>query len=250
MKIKIVETSLNLRVERGRCKEDYFISGAVAKKQLSFSDADIYANVEFMDCDNAEYLKMFEDSGYESYTSLDEKGRGILCEIKKEYEVKKIGEMADPHMLHLRVEKGNEYIDLITVRILVAGSNDADFKDRRKQWNKVLRYIENLSDKSHLVLTGDFNHGVISYAVNGYRDKPRQYFNYQMIVNDLESMSIVLYPMEGNSYRGYMKIDHIATGEKISVETAVYNDVFGNTEIIGIPDHSCIVANIEVLKGD
>ena len=38
--------------------------------------------------------------------------------------------------------------------------------------------------------------------------------------------------------------------EKISVETAVYNDVFGNTEIIGIPDHSCIVANIEVLKGD
>ena len=31
---------------------------------------------------------------------------------------------------------------------------------------------------------------------------------------------------------------------------AVYNDVFGNTEIIGIPDHSCIVANIEVLNGD
>lgn len=51
--------------------------------------------------------------------------------------------------------------------------------------------------------------------------------------------------MEGNSYRGYMKIDHVATGEKILVENAVYEDVFGNTEIIGIPDHSCIIANIK-----
>ena len=66
-----------------------------------------------------------------------------------------------------------------------------------------------------------------------------------MVVKDLKNKNIILYPMEGNSYRGYMKIDHIATGEKIAVETAVYNDVFGNTEIIGIPDHSCIVANIK-----
>ena len=40
-------------------------------------------------------------------------------------------------MLHLRIEKGNEYIDLITVRLLVAGGDDVDFKDRNKQWKKI-----------------------------------------------------------------------------------------------------------------
>lgn len=250
MKIKIVETSLNLRIEQGKRKEDYSISQNVAKKQLSMTDTDIYTNVEFMDCDNSDYLKAFANCGYNSFASLDEKGRGILCEIKKEYAVKKIGEMTEPHMLHLHIEKGTEYIDLITVRLLVAGGNDADFKDRNRQWNKVLSYIENLSDKSHLVLTGDFNHGVISNDINEYRNRPRQYFNYQMVVKDLENKNIILYPMEGYSYRGYMKIDHIATGEKILVENAVYDDIFSNTEIIGIPDHSCIVANINVLKGD
>lgn len=243
--MKIIETSLNLRIEQGKHKEDYLISEDIAKKQLSFSDTDIYTNVEFMDCDNTAYLKMFEDSGYNSFISLDEKGRGILCEIKKEYAVKTIGKMTEPHMLHLRVEKGDKYIDLITVRLLVSCGNDADFKDRNKQWNKVLNYIETLSDKFNLVLIGDFNHGVISYDINGYRNRPRQYFNYQMVVKDLKNKNIILYPMEGNSYRGYMKIDHVATGEKILVENAVYEDVFGNTEIIGIPDHSCIIANIK-----
>lgn len=245
MKIKIMETSLNLRIERGKKKEDYLLSQNIAKKQLSVTDTDIYTNVEFMDCDNADYLKIFEDSGYKSFTSLDAKGRGILCEIKKEYIVSKIGEMTEPHMLHLRIEKGNEYIDLITVRILVASGNDADFKDRNRQWRKVLNYIEGLSDNSHIVLTGDFNHGVIRSDINGYQFKPRQFFNYQMVVGDLESKNITLYPMEGNSFRGFMKIDHIATGERIVVDTAVYKDFFCNTEVIGIPDHSCIVANIK-----
>lgn len=244
-KMKIVETSLNLRIERGKRKENYLLSQNIAKKQLSVMDTDIYTNVEFMDCDNSDYLKTFADCGYNSFTSIDAKGRGILCEIKKEYAVKKIEEMTEPHMLHLLVEKGNEYIDLITVRLLVAGGDYADFRDRNRQWNKVLSYIENLSDKSHLVLTGDFNHGVISNDINGYRNRPRQYFNYQMVVKDLKNKNIILYQMEGYSYRGYMKIDHIATGEKILVENAVYDDIFSNTEIIGIPDHSCIIANIK-----
>ena len=243
--MKIVETSLNLRIERGKCKDNYLISEYIAKKQLSISDTDIYSNVEFMDCDNTAYLKVFENSGYNSFISLDAKGRGILCEIKNEYAVKTVGEMTEPHMLHLRVEKGNEYIDLITVRLLVAGGNDEDFKNRNKQWNKILKYIETLSDKSHIVLNGDFNHGVISNDINDYRNKPRQYFNYQMIVKDLKSKNISLNPMDGNSYRGYMKIDHIATGESVVVENAIYKDIFGNMDVIGVPDHSLLVANIK-----
>lgn len=69
--MKIVETSLNLRIERGKCKDNYLISEYIAKKQLSISDTDIYSNVEFMDCDNTAYLKVFENSGYNSFISLD-----------------------------------------------------------------------------------------------------------------------------------------------------------------------------------
>ena len=244
--MKLIETSLNLRIEYGKSKENYLISEDIAKKQLSFSDMDIYTNVEFMDCDNEAYLKMFENSGYNSFISLDAKGRGILCEIKNEYAVKTIGEMTEPHMLHLHIEKGNEYIDLITIRLLVAGGDDADFKDRNKQWRKIVNYIDALSDKSHIILTGDFNHGVISNDMSKYRNRPRQYFNYQMIVNDLKNKNISLYPMEGNSYRGYMRIDHIATGDSVIVDKAIYKDVFCSMKQgIGIPDHSCIIANIK-----
>ena len=192
-----------------------------------------------------EILKKFIDAGYNSFVSLDSNGRGILCEVKGEYSVEKISEFSDPHMLHLRIKKDNESIELITVRLLVAGGNIEDFKDRRRQWNKVLNYIETIEDKEHLVITGDFNHGVISEDVRCYRFKPREHFNYQMVLSDLKRKGIELFHMEGTSYRGYMKIDHIATGDKIKVTTATYEDVFGITDQIGIPDHSCIVASVK-----
>lgn len=242
--MKIVETSLNLRFEKG--KEDYFLSKDISEKQLAFPDVDVYANVEFMVCNNDEYLSAFKKAGYNVHISVDENGRGILCLIKKEYKVTKIGEMADPHMQHLRLEKGNEYFDLITLRILVSNKTDADFKDRKNQFGRILSYIEkNVLDKTRLVLIGDFNHGVICDNVNGYKSTPRQFYNYQMIVEDLKNQNITLAEIEGYSFRGFMKIDHIATGEKIAVVSAEYKDVFNNTEVIGIPDHSCIVTNIE-----
>ena len=71
-----------------------------------------------------------------------------------------------------------------------------------------------------------------------------------MIVKELKNINIILYPMEGNSYRGYMKIDHIATSENILVESAIYDDIFENAKKIGVPDHSCIVANINALNGN
>lgn len=245
MDINIVESSLNLRIERGRTKDDYTLHSDIALRQLSLCNADIYTNVEFMDCNNQGYLQKFIDAGYNSFVSLDSNGRGILCEVKGEYSAEKISEFSDPHMLHLRIKKDNESIELITVRLLVAGGNIEDFKDRRRQWNKVLNYIETIKDKEHLVITGDFNHGVISEDVRCYRFKPREHFNYQMVLSDLKRKGIELFHMEGTSYRGYMKIDHIATGNKVKVTTATYEDVFGITDQIGIPDHSCIVASVK-----
>lgn len=65
-----------------------------------------------------------------------------------------------------------------------------------------------------------------------------------MVTGSLERKDIKLFPMDGVSYRGYMKIDHIATGNKIIVDNAIYKDMFCGEQGIGIPDHSCIVATL------
>lgn len=244
MNINIVESSLNLRIERGKTRSDYTLHRDIAKKQLSLCDADIFSNVEYMSCNTQGYLDEFNEAGYNHYITLDATGRGILCAIKKEYVVEKIGELSDPHLLHLRVSKENEYLDLITVRLLVAGGTEADFKDRNRQWHKILNYIEGIEDKSHIILTGDFNHGVINDDVRNYRSKPREFYNYQMVLKDLKTKGLELYAIDGYSYKGYMKIDHIATGNKVGVNAAIYKDAFSGSDQIGIPDHSCIVASL------
>ena len=243
MNIKILETSLNLRFERGKKNKDYILSKAIAMKQLEVPDVDIYCNVEYMRCTDDEYLHSFKKAGYNAFTAVDEKGRGILCEIKNEYEVTTIEKMNEPHMLHLHISKDNTHINLITVRLLVAGGDEKDFKNRKGQWDKIVNYIESLKDKSNLIVTGDFNHGVINNDGN-YFSKPREFYNYQMVLIDLYKRNVKIYPISGNSYRGYMKIDHIATGKKIEVINAKYKDMFDNINCIGIPDHSCIVAEL------
>ena len=238
-----METSLNLRLERGKKNEDYILSKDIAVKQLKIPDVDIYCNVEYMHCKNDEYLRAFKEAGYNAFTAVDEKGRGILCEVNNEYQVTMIYQMAEPHMLHLQISKGDTQINLITVRLLVAGGDSSDFKRRKEQWDKITNYIEGLSDKSDLIVTGDFNHGVINNNGN-YFSKPREFYNYQMVLSDLRKRNVEIYPISGNSYRGYMKIDHIATGKAIKVTNAKYKDVFDNVNCIGIPDHSCIIAEL------
>ena len=58
--------------------------------------------------------------------------------------------------------------------------------------------------------------------------------------------NISLASIDGMSYKGYMKIDHLCTSENLNVLDAAYVDVFGEHRIIGVPDHSMIVARIEV----
>lgn len=242
MKLQILETSLNLRIEKGRRKEEYVLSKKVAEKQLLFKGTDIYTNVEFMNCQNKEYLDEFERYGYNEFYSLDKHGRGILCEVKNSYTVKKIHKMDDPHMLHLRIEQDGEFIDLITMRILVALSNTEDFKDRNDQWHRVLDYIANLQDTSHIVLIGDFNHGIIE-DIDRYKNKPREHFNFQMVVSDLKKENIVLYhPMKGCSDKGDVR-DHIAVGKNVHIKQVEYTPVF-KEKGIGIPDHPCVIAEI------
>lgn len=243
MEIKIVETSLNLRVEKrlGKVNSDYHLSKEVAEEQLKLG-ADVYCNVEYMECNDAEYMEAFDIAGYIPYKGLDTSNqRGIMCMVKKEYSVKIINMFEEPHMLHIQVEKEGKTIDIVTVRILISGSNDADYIDRKAQWNKILDYLDSIENKN-LCITGDFNHGVIS--VRYRKDQARRFFNYQMFVESLEKKDIKVAPIDGMSYRGYMKIDHLCTSDKLRVLEVEYLDVFGEHRIIGVPDHSLIVARV------
>lgn len=244
MEIKIVETSLNLRVEKrlGRVNSDYLLSQEVAEEQLKLG-ADVYCNVEYMECNDAKYMEMFDIAGYVPYKGVDTLNqRGIMCMVRKEYPVRVINMFEDPHMLHIQVEKEGKIIDIVTVRILISGSNDADYIDRKAQWNKVLDYLDSIENKENLCITGDFNHGVISERYRN--DQARRFFNYQMFVESLEKKDIKVAPIDGMSYRGYMKIDHLCTSDKLRVLEAEYLDIFGEHRTIGVPDHSLIVARV------
>lgn len=259
MNLKMVETSLNLRIEKGKTRDDYTLSKTIAKEQLSYFGTDIYANVEYMECRDEDYMKCFADAGYTAYTSVDHNKRGILCHIKSCYEVEKCGESADPHMLHLRIKSNNtaSYVDLIVVRILVSTccrSSDektiADFKDRNKQWQRIVNYIKTLGDKTHIVLTGDFNHGVIAENIACYKSKPREFYNYQMICRDLQDLNISVIPIDGFSKNDFLKIDHVAVATAIE-GVGRYEDPFGKfggqeNRPIGIPDHSILVTEFEL----
>lgn len=244
MEIKIVETSLNLRVEKrlGRVNSDYLLSQEVAEEQLKLG-ADVYCNVEYMECNDAKYMEMFDIAGYVPYKGVDTLNqRGIMCMVRKEYPVRVINMFEDPHMLHIQVEKEGKIIDIVTVRILISGSNDADYIDRKAQWNKVLDYLDSIENKENLCITGDFNHGVISERYR--KDQARRFFNYQMFVESLEKKDIKVAPIDGMSYRGYMKIDHLCTSDKLRVLEAEYLDIFVEHRTIGVPDHSLIVARV------
>lgn len=247
MSTKLVEISLNLRIERSKTNMDYTLSKTVAEKQLEFT-ADIYANVEFMECNNEEYLNSFMERGYLLYRAIDDNHRGILCAVKSDYEVKIIATMDNLHFMHLELKKDGKKIDLIVLRVLVSGGGDDDFKSRAEQWQKFMEYIGSFKDKSNVIVTGDFNNGVISET---YKEtSPRRFYNYQMIVKDLKDAGVSLHEMAGCSFKNDMKIDHIASGDNIRISKAEYITAFEAETAIGIPDHNFIVAEIDIEKAE
>lgn len=240
-RMQLVETSLNLRVANGKQRSDYCLPKRVAEEQLSLG-AEVYCNVEYMECDDTEYMNLFEQAGYVAYKALDANHRGILCMCKKDYAVESVRMFSDPHMLHLALTKDGKTVEIIVVRILVANGGDDDYRDRRVQWDRVIDYISSIRKRSeNLVVVGDFNHGVISEK---YSYKPRHFFNFQIVNESLEKLGMKLVAISGTSYRGYQTPDHLFTTSGVEVIKADYLDLFEDNEIIGIPDHKLMVSHL------
>lgn len=247
MKIKLLETSLNLRIE---CRFEKTLKDYKHYKEVgiiqSEQEAHIIANVEDMNCDADEYKECL--AGYKCVEALDDyQERGVSCYVKEDLDVEKVYSLSEPHLLHVKVRSGIEFINLIIFRILVSDSSKDDYKERKNQFDRVMEYIDGLAEMDNIILTGDWNHGVINENGIYKRNCSRYYFNYQYIVEELRRRNIALIPIEGNSYKDYMKIDHLAVSKSIVVEKADYLDLFKDyTEQIGIPDHKCIVAELTV----
>ena len=242
----LVETSLNLRIERGHEAKDYKLSGNVAQSQLKFAP-DFICNCEDMEgCNSEEYDNALEDYVRVAATD-DHQGRGVSCWVKRCYAVKKIFAMNAPHFMHVLITNdAGIKVNLLILRILVSDSGIADFKARYAQWQKAMRYLDSLADNPNIVMVGDWNHGVIA-DTKSYRGKSRQYFNFQMIEKSLLHRNIRMINIPGYSFKGFMTIDHLAVSSLISAKNARYEDVHG-TDVpeIGTPDHSFIVSELRM----
>ena len=67
-----------------------------------------------------------------------------------------------------------------------------------------------------------------------------------MMVDTLRERNISLASSEGMSYKGYMKIDHLAVCDNLQITEAEYLDVFGWHRIIGVPDHSLMLRELRL----
>lgn len=242
--MRIVEANVNLRVEKGKKSADYFISKGVSENLCSITPrADIIAMVEYMKCKDEEFLEHFSQMGYRLTEALDNRNRGILIGIKG-YDIEKICKLSSPHFLHLKLRKGTQEIDFVTIRILVRENPSvAEFEYRKAQFLKALDYIRTIPSKN-MIITGDFNNAKIRDNYDGYFQKC---YNYQFIIEEFKNIGLRLIPIEGYSHKGYLKEDHIILGESFAVEKVRYDDTlfpYIEDNIIGYPDHVPLVADI------
>lgn len=245
MKLKVLETNLNLRIERGKVIDDYQHDEEVGRIQSSFG-ADIICNVEDEACEDEGYRMQLKD--YSPIFGMDDsQQRGNSVYVRSCYKAEKITVMIEPHLLHVKIYFEEDHLNLLVLRILVSDGSQEDFKDRKKQFEKVVSYLESLEDKHNVILTGDWNHGVIKPDGKYEEDTGRYHFNYKYIVSCLSKHKMSLAQIEGNSFKGYMKIDHMAVSDDVRICEIEYVDAFKNLDKrIGIPDHKPILAEIEL----
>lgn len=76
-------------------------------------------------------------------------------------------------MIALSISSSDMYVDSF--------GGDEDYKNRKKQWDKVMAYVDTIKDKESICVVGDFNNGVIGEKYTS--SQFRRFYNYQMIVS-------------------------------------------------------------------
>lgn len=242
--MRIVEANLNLRIEYGHRKEDYKIDKKIAQTLCGISpNPDVLAMVEYMNCDNKNFLDCLTKSGYDLFSSLDSSERGILIAVKRGIKVVQREKKSYPHMIHLEITSSEGTFDLICLRILTGKRcNSQEFEDRRKQFSEIYAYISSL-DIHRTIIVGDFNNAKIRENYEGYA---QERYNYQWIKNEFDDISLELQYINGYSHQGYLKEDHIILSKNMIAKSKYDDTLFKMRNIIGYPDHVPLVADVNL----
>lgn len=207
-------------------------------QQLLSTNSDLFCCFDFSENDYTAFYNLFDQAGFDRFAAVDSGGYGLLVLARTQLLGQKIVEMhpPHPHLLHLRLDK----LDLIFLKILALSqtkNKNLDFQNRRAQFGQALAYVDSLASEE-LVITGNFNHGVINRQ---YAGKPRQFYNYQIIENELKKRSILLAPLTGSSYsysyRGCpLTLEHIGA-RNVTIQNPAYANM-------GIGKHSALIATV------
>lgn len=240
--LTIVGIDLNLWVGN-----EYKLSSDVALAQLAFHP-DIICNWEDMEgCNSTEYNRKLSEQYIKYAATEDEQRRGVSCWVKREYKSEKVYSMSSPHFMHVKSLNNGITLNLGILRIRYSDSSIKDFKRRYEEMQTVVQYIDSVENLENGMLIGNWNHGVIAADQKKYLGKSREFYNYQMIEEELKKRDFTFAPIEGrNHFRGYPKPEHLAISPSVKAENTRYEEAYPNNNSRIGPDPNFIVSNLRL----
>lgn len=269
-----------------------------ANKYIEGTDIIIFTEV----IDNDSIKKMMKklNCEYIKYTSENRKNEWynqVIILLKKELhdslkiryvdiDEKKWRKDDLPDICHIEINLGGKVANVIGTRVRIHNGEDGDYKNRCKQFEKLVSYIKKLEK---VIVLGDFNNGMIKadsdidyddvkekYELRWNNEKnPLRFYNFHKmkkilgnaykfdeITGEDSSWGISLY--DDNFSYGRIKNDQIISkninlkstsynwdfirDNKLTYECMLYNNLYkkGNKINHGYPDHAILNAIIEL----
>lgn len=284
MKLKVIEWNIHGAASMG-WNNNYTIPKFVVDRILN-EKAEIIILTEFVISKGWDYLQSkFEENNYVWFMTHTSYQNGILIAINKniegldleeikKYKGDKTSSTMDtdvaerPDFLQVEFKIKDQLIFIIGTRI-----RDDSFKNKREQFENLLKQVKSIGEGGAVIIAGDFNHGAIKNESDenyNYEGSVREDYNYQLIRKLFIDINYATYTPDYGTYgRKFswvmenpaikIKEDHVITRNvKVTNEDYLWdfvsqNNGYGNlkaadykTHLKGLPDHAILVADIEL----
>lgn len=254
MNLKIIEWNVNMRSKKG------LIIPSLIVAEIEKLNADVVCLTEYVrGINHTDFITSLKYCGYETFLRpMTEQtgGNEILLALKSEIvndpEVFILPSGKDsPDFLHVSTLIGSHRFHIVGVRVRIGGEEelDKDFQSRRVQIQTLVENLQNIEDEK-MIIVGDFNNGFYSKGDdrNSYPNKPRQYYNYPLLSDDMRKAGFDAHtPTEGFSWGKCFRLDHLFA-KQCAIKSVKYswnfkhNSQFKNG--VGYPDHAMLIAEL------
>lgn len=252
--MKIVEWNINCRSSQGGIPK-------MVAEELLRTNPDIVCLTEFVKGENYhDFVDKLNNLGYETFNdprTIEYSGNEILIAIKSEYAVETetfviCNDDNNPNFLHVVSKINDENYHFIGARIKIGGNDlNEDFINRRTQLQSLMSEISKIEDEPVVVL-GDFNNGWFTDSQNkdSYSGKPRQFYSYPLLVEEMKSINFKANTPEIDCSWGYgFKLDHAFTNNFVDVKNVSYSWDFEQNpaykkKTVGYPDHAMLLVTL------